>query len=189
MTDKNLKQECFEKKFYSFGTAKIFERRMKSFSWRLKSITFLGLLLPILIGASVAAFSTEHDWLKNILIPICGILTITQAVLSLLSLLSLVFKWEDNYSYAISALKINTRLTNDFEKLAKEKNEKIENDIDRLLFEYERQETEDTSQGISDKEKRFAMRAALFQYKCKCKTCDLEPKKIKPTDCDTCGNY
>lgn len=181
-----FKKECFEKKFYSFGTVKIFEKRVSKYGFWLKSITFLGLVLPLALGAFVAAFSSEQEILKNILLPICGILTITQAILSLLSL---SFKWDDNYSYAIGAVKNNTRLTNDFEQLSNENITKIKRDISRLRDEYTRQEIEDNTQNITDKEKRFAMRLSLFQYKCTCKTCNTIPQSLTASDCDTCGNF
>lgn len=181
-----LKKECFEKRFYCFGTTKIFEKRVEKYGFRLKAISFMGLLSPVLLGGFVAAFSTEHEVLKNILLPLCGFLTILQAVLSLLSLVS---KWDDVFAYSISAVKNNTRLTNDFEQLSNQSEGKIKRDLPRLLEAFNRQEIEDTAQSISIKEKRFAMRNTLFQYKNKCETCNKVPESLTPTTCDTCGNY
>ncbi len=181
-----LKNECFEKRFYCFGTTKIFEKRVEKYGFRLKTIGFMGLLSPILLGGFVAAFSTDNEILKNILLPLCGVLTIIQAVLSLLSLVS---KWDDLFAYSISAVKNNTRLTNDFEQLSNQSDIRIKKDIKRLLEEFNRQEVEDTAQSISIKEKRFAMRNTLFQYKNKCQTCSNIPVSLTPTTCDTCGNY
>ncbi|WP_432459911.1 mobilome CxxCx(11)CxxC protein [Agarivorans sp. QJM3NY_25] len=187
MTDEvKFKQECFEKRFYSFGTAKIFEKRVEKYDFRLKAITFLGLLTPIILGGFVAAFSTDSEALKYLLLPVCGVLTIIQSVLSLLSL---VYKWDDVYSYAISSVKNNTRLTNDFDQLSKESPAKIKRDMSRLRDEFNRQEIEDTAQSISIKEKRFAMRHTLFQYKNKCETCKIKPISLTPSTCDTCGNF
>lgn len=181
-----LKKECFNKRFYSFGTAKIFEKRVGSYRLKLQVITFLGLLSPLLLGGFVAAFSSENKYLTNVLLPICGVLTILQAVMSLWSLVS---KWDDVYAYSISAVKNNTRLTNDFDQLANQTENKIKRDLPRLLEEFNRQEIEDTAQSVTTKEKRFAMRESLFQYKNTCPTCKNIPETLTPINCDTCGNY
>lgn len=177
-----LKRECFEKKFYSFGTAKIFEKRVEKYGLWLKVITFMGLLSPVVLGCFVAAFSTDSETLKVLLLPICGLMTIAQAILSLFSL---VFKWDDVYAYSLSAVKINTRLTSDFDQLSCESDEEIRKNISRLRDEYNRQEVEDTAKSISAKEKCFAMRNALFQYKSRCRSCNQIPLSLTPTVCDT----
>ena len=184
--DDNLRKECFEKKFYSFGTVKIFEKRVSDYGRKLKAITFLGFLPPIILGAFIASFSLESLLLKKILIPACGLLSTIQPVVSLWSLIS---KWEDKYAYAIGSVKANTRLANEFESLLKKDPKDIESELDHLAENYKRQEVEDTVQDISDKEKRYAMRHALFQFKCPCRTCERVPVTLTPTNCDTCGNY
>lgn len=181
-----LKKKCFEKRFYSFGTTKIFEKRVKSYRLKLKIIAFLGLLSPVLLGGFVAAFSSDNQILTNILLPVCGLLTILQAIMSLWSLVS---KWDDVHAYSISAVKNNTRLTNDFDQLTNQTESKIKRDFPRLFDEFNRQEIEDTAQSVTTKEKRFAMRESLFQYKNKCPTCNKIPETLTPSNCDTCGNY
>jgi len=180
------KQECWTKRFYSFGTTKIFERRALKINAKRKVITFLGLASPLVVGAFAASFTIDSEVLKYIVVPIAGLVTVTQAVFSLWSL---VAKWDDDYAYSVSSVKANTRLTADFENLAKASGEKITRDIERLRDEYTRQEMEDTARHITDKEKRFAQRSALFQYKSKCPTCDEVPQSMTPSNCDSCGNF
>ena len=184
--EEQLRQECWTKRFYSYGTARIFEKRANDINRKRKIITFLGLATPLTIGAFVTAFSIDSGILRYILIPAAGLVALVQTVMSLWSL---VAKWDERYSYSIAAIRINTKLTAEFEVLAKSDINKIKRDINRLREEYQRQEIEDTAQHITDKEKRYAMRQSLFQYKLKCETCGKIPDSLSPSDCDTCGNY
>lgn len=181
-----MQKQILECEFYSFGTTKLFEKRMKIYGARLKRLTFLGLLSPVLLGGFVAAFSTESDILKAILIPLCSCLTIFQAVVSLMSL---SYKWDEKYSYAIVAVKDNTRLTNEFNKIKYLTGNKLKQIYKPLREDYDRQNVSDMAQGITDKENRFAMRQSLFHFKSECKTCKKTPSTLKATNCDTCGNY
>lgn len=182
----NIRKECWRKRFYSFGTTKVFEKRARSLGTKRDVITFLGLATPVFVGAFVGAYSAESQTLKVIVLPVVGAIMIFQAVMSLWSL---VARWDDNYSYAVSAVKNNTRLTSDFEELATAPEDRLLKEIERLRFEYSRQEAEDTAQKLTDKEKRFAQRSALFQYRSKCPTCCEVPKSMTPSNCDSCGNF
>jgi len=181
----DMKKECFDCEFYSFGTVKIFEKRVSHYGTWLKRITFLGLLSPVLLGGFVAAFNTDSEVLKQILLPLCGLLTIAQAVLSLFSL---VYKWDEKYSYAIGAVRSNTRLITEFSKLKKSSG-KLKELYQPIRDEYDRQNESDMTQIISDEEKRFAMKYSLFHFKSTCLTCNVKPINLNPTTCDTCGNF
>ncbi len=188
MTDeeKQLRQECWTKRFYSFGTTKIFEARARSLRVKRQWITFLGLLAPVTVGAFAVSFSIKSEILKYIIIPIAGSVAVIQAVLSLWSL---VAKWDESYAYAISSIRNNTKLTSEFEVLAQKKFPEVKKNIQRYRDEYSRLEMDDSSQHITDKEKRYAMRHALFQYKLPCETCGKIPQSLSSTKCDTCGKF
>lgn len=181
-----IRQECWRKRFYSFGTTKIFEKRARSLELRRKLITFLGLAAPVLLGTFVAAYYTESRALKTVVLPVVGAITIIQAAASLWSL---VARWDEKYAYAIGAIRSNTHLASAFEELAVSSEEKLMKKIDHLRDDYSQREIEDTAQGISTKEKRFAQRSSLFQYRSKCPTCNKVPISMKPENCDSCGNY
>ncbi|HAS3627357.1 TPA: hypothetical protein LNF46_003454 [Vibrio cholerae] len=186
MNEVDMKKECFDCEFYSFGTIKIFEKRESYYGTWLKRITFLGLLSPVVLGGFVAAFSTESEVLKHILLPLCGLLTISQGILSLFSL---VYKWDEKYSYAIGAVRNNTRLATEFGKLKKLSVDKLAEQYPSVRDEYDRQNQSDMAQSISDEEKRFAMRHSLFHFKSECPTCNTTPINLNKTTCDTCGNF
>ncbi|HCV03762.1 MAG TPA: hypothetical protein DG048_14030 [Pseudoalteromonas sp.] len=186
MTVEELKKECVAKKIYSYGTAQIFKKRQQDYAKKIKRITLLGLFSPVFIGASVASFSAENDVVKFLVIPFCGLVTIFQA---LLSLRSIVYKWDDEYSYSMTSVAVNTRLTNEYESLAKKSEIEIIARLPVLNSEYQIQEAADNQRNITDSEVRYGMRSALFQYKCKCGTCNNVPRDLNPTNCDTCGNF
>ena len=180
-----LKQECWEKEFKSFGTYKIFEKRAKDLKTKISFITFTGFALPISVGVFVSAFSTNADVFEYFLY-VVGVLSIIQALLSLWSVTS---HWNDRYSYSVASIKANNRLVSDFKDLSKQSTSKIKKDIDRLRFEYNRQDQEDSAQGITDKERRRAMCCTLMQYQKKCAGCGETPLAVKPTECGICGNF
>ncbi len=190
MTDEldidQLRRECWEKRFYSFGTAKLFEQRARHLGLKRRIIIFLGFAMPIFIGAYVTAYNAESQALKNILLPLVGIVSIVQL---LVSFWSLVARWDENYVYAVSSVKVNTRLTADFQQLATAPREALIRDIERLRFEYDRQDVDDSAQEITPQEKRFAHRSASFQYRSACRTCGVIPNSMVPSDCDSCGNF
>lgn len=181
-----LKKECADNRFYSFGTSKLFERRAKIYRRYLNLITFLGLAVPLVIGITVLSFSGESKVFKNIMIPTAGMLTTCQLIVSLWALVS---RWNEKNDYAVSAIKSNTRLETEFNRLCNSEEEVINNEISNLRNEYDRVKQEDTAHGVSEKEMRWGMRKALIHYKLKCPTCNLKPTSMVPLSCDTCGNF
>lgn len=187
MDEKNpLIDRCARGEFYSYGTIKIFERRVRRMGIKLKAISFLGLLSPLLAGGLVMAFSSENEILNKVVFPALSAAVIAQ---SILSLLSLCFKWEENYSYAKNAIKYNTRIYNKFSRLRTESHEKILEKIKYYEEEFDSQEAEDTAQAITEKEKRFAMRHALMYFGKPCQSCSEVPSSLKANSCDMCGNF
>lgn len=180
-----LRQECWEKRFYSFGTAKIFERRARALAKQRRLINFLGLASPLVIGAFAAAFTLDSAALRYVVVPIAGAFSVVQAVVSAWAI---VARWDERYDYAVAATKANTRLTGEFDTLAAAPRIAAR-EVESLRAEYARQEREDTAQHITDREKRYAMRSALFQYQSKCATCGVIPKNMTPSTCDSCGNF
>ena len=186
MNIEQLKKECSDNRFNSFGTARLFERRAKIYGRNLNWITFLGLAVPLVIGVTVLSFSGESKIFKSIMIPTAGLFTVCQLIISLWALVS---RWDEKKDYAVSATKINTRLEADFNRLCNSEEVTINDEISNLREEYNRINQEDTAQGITEKEKKWSMRKALIHYKLKCPTCNLKPTSMVPLSCDICGNF
>ena len=186
MEEDILKSECWDKRFYCFGTYKIFEKRSNELKLLRNIITFLGLVVPLSIGASFLSFTNDIEYVKTSILTIAGILTLVQLIFSLWSIIN---RWDEKHAYAVGAIQANTRLAANFERLGKQNAEVIKSEIDHLREEYIRQDAMDSIQNITPKEYRYAMRQSLFQYRLKCKTCEEIPQSLKPSNCDTCGNF
>lgn len=173
-----------EKIYQTYGTARIFEKRLQNLLLRMKVLNFVGLAIPLLIGLVFLGFGEINVYLKTIAV----FLGIIQVVVFLWSIIS---KWDDKYQYAISALKRQEELHTDFKLITKETSTP-QIYIERLLEKENRFNSEDITQNITEKEKRYAMRRTLYNFQLSCVVCGIQPTSIKPlkTDnCDNCSNY
>jgi len=184
MANAHLIQKCKDKELYAYGTAYLFERRANSLRWRLRIITFLSLAVPLSMGGIAAAFSKGQ--LLEIAVTLGGGLSIP---LFILTLWSIVFRWEERFSSSIQAMKNNNKLRNKWEKLAICKDTDFEEKVNELLAKDQDQEEQDRDQDISKKDERIMMRASLIRYQKECAICNKIPKSMKEKSiCDTCGN-
>jgi mobilome CxxCx(11)CxxC protein len=162
---------------------KIFERRMRRLGRGRNWITYLGIVVPLLVGSVVLSFGKE--WLTYALIP-AGIIGAVQLALSAWSL---VAKWDDSYSYSVGAVQSLTRLFNSWDTLCKRMPADLEQRVNDLDPEDQRQELADLAQSISEREKRYGMRASLYHFGNTCQRCGVRPVSMNPLNCDTCGNF
>lgn len=181
-----IKKEFSDKRFHSFGTTKLFERRSRFYSRYRSILTFLGLAVPLAVGATALSFSTESELFKTFMLPLAGGLTTFQLILSLWAL---VARWDEKNNYAVAAVKTNTRLESVFNRVCNEPGKFSDSEIDRLRDEYSRTDQEDMGQVVSEKEKRYGMRKALIQFQQSCPTCGMKPISMRPSKCDSCGNF
>lgn len=186
MEDPDFIKRCAEKEIYAYGTAYIFESRSRSLRFRLRILSFLSLAVPLSVGGIVMVAADAK--LLPVIVTISGILSIP---LFVMTLWSLVFRWEERLAASEHACKVNNELKNSWEDLARYKGPDAEEKF-RLLLERDRiQEQSDVRQDISAKEKRQMMRASLIQYRRKCATCRVQPTSMsaKESSCATCGDF
>ena len=164
----------------------MFEQRAAKLRRKSRFISFFGFFPLIMVGSFVAVLTAKSEVLTYIVIPITGIISIIQAGLSLWAMTS---RWDEEQAYALSAIKNNTRLSSQWEKLSKDPIEAIELNIEKLRGEDNHLEGEDTAQYITDREKHFAMRSTLFQYRLQCVSCGKTPESMKASSCPTCGKF
>lgn len=98
---------CRERAFFAFGTARIFERRLHRLTSLRNWITYLGIVVPLTVGA--VALSFDSKILPFFLIP-AGILGVAQLALSAWSL---VARWDERHASALASLQAQTRLFNE----------------------------------------------------------------------------
>uniref|UniRef100_UPI000F011FFD mobilome CxxCx(11)CxxC protein n=2 Tax=Pseudomonas viridiflava TaxID=33069 RepID=UPI000F011FFD len=180
----DLQLESRDKAFYSFGTAKIFEKRMQKYKKLRNWVSYFGLAVPIIAGSFYLSFGTAYQTLVT---AISGVFICIQAGFSLWSL---VAKWDDSHAAATAATLVQNQLHNGWLRLSKMKTENIDPAEFKNLEDKDlRQEDIDIGQHVTPEEKRYAMRAALYHFGSKCARCTIEPKSLKPSNCDTCGNF
>lgn len=148
----------------------------------------MGLVVPLLLGATVAAYGANSAIL-NIAIAITAPISIFQIVLSGISLAS---KWDDQLAYSLESQSENRILTEAYEELAKyPPTDLIEHKrrFDVIKAKDDARIRQDEKVSFSIKENRRGMRYALWIRKKKCGTCQIVPTSMTPSNCDTCGNF
>jgi mobilome CxxCx(11)CxxC protein len=181
-----LTNEMWKAAVHAYGTAYIFERRANSLRRLLRVLSFVSFGVPIVIGALVLSYGTNLDTLP-VLVGIAGAVGLLQTTVSLWAL---VAGWVDAYGYAIRSVAANANFAQRYEALTKQSSSAGETTRLALLHveDLARQE-EDWKQGITDREKRMGMRAALRKYQMKCAGCHQVPVDMRPTTCGVCGDY
>jgi mobilome CxxCx(11)CxxC protein len=181
----DLQKHCHDRAFVAYGTTCIFERRAA----RLKSlrdwITFLGIAVPLTVGSLFLSFNT----LPSVFPYILGVAGLVLTLQLVMSLWSLVARWDESYQRAVESMQANTRLFNSWTSLRERPPPDPQIRVGELDAEDQRQEQEDLRRHVTLEDKRFAMRSALYYFKKKCAACGTTPTSMKPGSCDTCGNY
>lgn len=183
-----IRKECWNQAVRSYATGYIFERRANLLRFRLQVLTFLGLVVPLLIGSIVLTFGLQLSVLPVFIYLAGGVGVIQLAI----SLWSLTARWDDKRDYANKSNSFNKNMALRYRQLASNPprdDSALDLQFQFLEVDYQRQSAEDEIQGVSDKEKRRGLRAALREFKRPCVTCEQVPTSMKPSQCDTCGNF
>lgn len=178
-------KDCREKEFYAYGTTRIFEKRANVLRTLRTWITFLGIVVPVIIGGLVLTFG-QNAHVLPIFIVVAGVVGLMQLTLSTWSI---VARWDEKYEYAVDSSRHNTEIFNAFKRLADAEFTDREEQYKEAMRENEAREFKDIGQGISDKERRYAYRESLKYYQKPCYICNIVPKTVKPSKCDACGNF
>jgi mobilome CxxCx(11)CxxC protein len=151
-------------------------------------INFLGIATPALFGAVIAMQGTTWKYAPLALF-MAGLLGVAQLALSIWSL---VTGWEDSLAYAIESKAENYRLADEFEKLGQTQSlsdAEFEIEMQVLETQAEMRSGLDNRVDVSGQEKRMIMRAGLWKYQRPCVACREVPRSMKPTLCETCGDF
>jgi len=108
-----LRIRCGELAFQSFGYQYIFDSRIKRLSTNLNLIKAMGLLVPALVGSIVFAYGNQSSLLSGI-VKFATPVLIFQFVLSLLAV---VYKWDDELYYGVEASASYANLHAEFRKI------------------------------------------------------------------------
>jgi mobilome CxxCx(11)CxxC protein len=175
-----LKNESEKHSFHSFGTAYIFNKRAKKISRYSNWLKVLGIIIPTTVGGLALSYGTDSHLLL-LAITIALPLGIFQLVLSVLAI---IYKWDDELAYSYESNNAHNSLYHDFMTL-----ENLKMQFNTLFTKLKAREEQDEKHNISDKELRLGMRHALRQFNWPCKGCNNIPTSMESTKCDVCGNF
>lgn len=178
---------CWDNAVNAFGTSYVFQQRAHTLKTRLQWVNYVGVAVPVVVGALVLSFGIFS--LLAVVITAAGVVGVIQMTVNLWSIIG---RWVEEYSYAISSIAANDSLSIRYRELA----QNPPSELDALRQMYERLQIEDTMRrdqdlqhDIEDYERRMGMRAALRQFQRKCTACEQVPTSMKPSDCGVCGSF
>ncbi|MGW4461230.1 mobilome CxxCx(11)CxxC protein [Micromonospora sp. NPDC004704] len=184
----SLKQEIWDRALHAHATAFIFEQRARRLKRRLRWLTFVAQIVPVVVGGLALAYGAGF--------PLLGAAVAIGAAVGLLQLIvstwSVVSGWVESYGYASTSLVDNQRLARDFKQLGEDTTsatESIRHRADILRAIDDARQAQDYGQDISNEEKRIGMRAALRERQAKCAGCQHVPTDMNSTKCGVCGDF
>jgi mobilome CxxCx(11)CxxC protein len=183
----NVTEACF-RAIDAYGTAKIFEKRLKKLEFSEKINKLMGFIAPMGVGIAVITVEVNAK-LISIFTIAAGVICFVQLMISLWALINrrdtTLKQYSDsksaNYYYANKFRDIWKRYDQDEEKYAKL--------LERFVpLDDEQQKIDQGLLGeVSLEEKHFGMREALYQYQHKCKECGKIPDLKHPETCKIFG--
>ena len=182
-----IRTRCWNGALHTFATLYIFQQRARALNHRLQLVTYVGFMVPMLVGLLVLSYG--HFKSLPTVISIASAIGAVQVVISLWSIIG---GWVDGYSYAVKSIGSNSRLAAKFEELASNPpadRSTLRREYERLTIQDECRQEDDYEQGVKESEKRMGMRAALRNYQRRCAACNEVPTTMEPTDCGVCGNF
>jgi mobilome CxxCx(11)CxxC protein len=186
--EESIRKECWNKSLHTLGTSYVFQLKTKYYKKWIRIITILGLVVPLLLGAVVAAYGQNSKVLEIVII-ITAPIGIFQIVLSGISL---VAKWDDQLAYALESQTDNRVISDEYENLAKWpplEIEKLEKEFAIIKTKDDARIKQDEKISFSPKENRKGMRYALWIRQKECVTCKKVPLSMAPSSCETCGKF
>lgn len=191
MTDQEketkIKLESSDTAFHAFGYSYIFTKRIKWYLRYINALKFLGIVVPLTVGALAIGYEFKNIVAVSIAIAIP--ITIVQLILSTLSI---VYKWDDELAYAFEANQDYNFLYDEYTKLYKfppSNLADLERQFEVLNIKSKARETQDLKHEIKEKELRMGMRYSLREHKKECTGCKIVPTSMETTKCGVCGKF
>lgn len=189
-----LRSEAYGLAQHAFATAYIFERRANRLRRKINFLSFVGVAVPLIIGALVLSFGQDYKPL-GWAIPVAAGIGVVQLIYSLWSVFA---GWVASYDHAVRAIVTNQGLVKRYETLGKRETTdaaELRQQLDFLKTIDAIQEESDYRQGVTGAEKRMGMHALLRQYEKECTACKKTPTDMKSAHwwrrnrCGVCDDY
>lgn len=183
----DLHQEAWDRALAAVATARIFERRSRKLRQKLRLLSFIGLLGPLLVGALALSYGVGFSPLP-LLIAIASAVAVLQAAISLWSVSA---NWSGSLEVALHSIIVNRELFDRFSELGRSTliESELRVELTVLKSRDDAQRSVDLQQEITEVEKRFGMRSALIRLRRTCVQCADVPSSMNPTNCGVCGDF
>ncbi|MBD3550852.1 mobilome CxxCx(11)CxxC protein [Streptomyces sp. SP18CM02] len=182
----DYRRKCWDAALHAYGTSHIFQMRARDLKRKTDVLTWVGLVVPLLIGALVGTFGRNEFW--GAAVAVGAVIAAAQLAINLWSL---VRRWPEDLAYSSASAVANESLAAQFAALAEDPPElsELRTRYDKLSIEDGARRARDSEKNVKDKELRKGMRAALRKYQRSCLGCGQTPMAMTPTDCDVCGKF
>lgn len=179
---------CWPKAIHCLATAWIFEQKAARLRNYLNILTYVSFLVPVLIGGLVLAYGGDLRGLPQV-VAIGAAVLIVQSVISAWAV---VAGWVDAQNYATESATDNVQLARRYQELG----DNGPSDVQELRLQYQLlnadnrcREDQDYKRRVRDAENRAGHRYALWQLERTCIGCHQQPRSLRPSSCDVCGNF
>jgi mobilome CxxCx(11)CxxC protein len=182
-----IRRQSWDAAVHAYGTGYIFAYRNNVLKRRLNVLTYIGLVVPLVIGLLVIGYGNFKG--LKVLLAIAIAIGVCQVAVSLWSI---VGGWVAGYAYSTSAISENYQLADRYVDLARNPPSdlgKFRDEYDKLKVADDAIARQDYQQSIKDEETRMGMRAALRKFGRACAGCGGTPTDMKPGKCGVCGNF
>lgn len=183
-----IRREALESSFHTYGYSYIYNIRGKGLNKKLKFLTFLGIIIPALVGIVVCTYGTKFIYLEEILY-IAGFFGIAQFILSVWSL---NYEWNNAYSFFLEASIEYGKLYDLYSNISKNPPnslQKLKLDFEKANLLKENIDKLNAKFTLTEKEKRKGMRYSLRKFQRPCSGCGKVPVDMKSSKCGICGNF
>jgi mobilome CxxCx(11)CxxC protein len=181
-------QDSWDRALHAYGTAEIFKKRVRRYRRLIRALTFMGIIVPALIGGVVIAFGTDAAYLTAMLW-LAGVAGIIQLFFSVWAVVN---KWDDELEYSLESVSQNFELSSIFTQLGQCAPAPPTDLMVRFAAAQAKDDARraaDDKKSLSPKEIRYAHRAGLRQFQRKCKECQIAPVSMDSTNCPVCGRF
>jgi mobilome CxxCx(11)CxxC protein len=182
-----IRTQCWNAALNAYATSYIFQRRARLFRLRLQFVTYVGFVVPMIVGLLVLGYGE----FKSLTIVISAAVSIGICQVAF-SLWSIIGGWVDRYSYSLTSISANDLLAAKYTRLASSPPEsygELQSRYEVLQAEDDARQEQDYQQAIKEEEKHMGMRAALRKYQRRCAACNKIPTTMRATDCGVCGDF
>ena len=180
--------ESWKLAIYAYGTATIFQARSRRYRSLIRTLTFIGIVVPLLIGGVVLGFGLHASFL-----PLLLVIASAAGVFQLgFSAWAVVYAWADNLEYSLDSATDNLELSARFKELgtlAVDPPPDLTATFAIVKAKDDARRAADSKKGVTDRELRYGHRAALRQFERKCEGCQQVPRSMDSTECPICGRF